>query len=674
MQDDNERFRFIDLAVGPLGKTAEAELARGELMSRVMHAEPAAGDDTLAMAEGRLEKSGSARLRWAALTITGLVVLIGALVPIVKAAWEEGQMLNPLYHFSSSWYHWTPKAQEHITASLNREEKIFLLANTGNVDDLEVLDWRKEVVKEPTTEYLEEIVAEGLEGQLPLFQSPRALASNRERRFPSLDCLLEWAAEQEPDNGRWPLETARILHAPAVSFDPSGRRAYLGDPGHLREAVKLIEKAAALPRIESQLQADTRRRLQLIGPVATVADQVPQNQFLSVQRERLPYGHQLHSVWLARGQELVREKDPAAWKAWVNHWAKIELALPAWGKAQTEGAELERLAATASAFAVQATDLGLAEEAARLKKVFRQALTLPRYLSVDEYRAAATITGGNHSRQLAVVEDLSAYTSGRMAEYALADRFIALGAALFFALLGWLAFLEGWRRLPAQRGLAASLMPLFGRRDFAWLAGLGILLPLAWHVITVRFTPLGWRDAGLSSWTGPLFFLQAAASLLFAWCMLLQTARWRIARRAGFAGLRSDRMWIGWVAAAVVGIFVPVAGIVRYVPWKEQFLMFCGAALGLPLLWVIWRAAMAIFQPREAALGGVIACRLLIPFFTAAAALCLLLMIPLRAEEKKWVAQDRLGGPDPAGALLQQAEARGLERLREQLREVWNEK
>lgn len=195
--------------------------------------------------------------------------------------------------------------------------------------------------------------------------------------------------------------------------------------------------------------------------------------------------------------------------------------------------------------------------------------------------------------------------------------------------------------------------------------------PLLWHVGIGRFTPLGWRDAGLSSASGPCFFLQAGASLLFAWCMLLQTARWRIAKRAGFVGLRSGGMWVGWTAAAVAGLFEAAVGIVRYVPRKEEFMAFGSAALGLSLLWVIWRAGLAIFQPKESALGGVIACRLLVPMFTAAAALCLLLMIPLRGEEKKWVAQDRMGGPDPAGSLLQEMEARGLEDLRGKLREEW---
>jgi hypothetical protein len=72
-------------------------------------------------------------------------------------------------------------------------------------------------------------------------------------------------------------------------------------------------------------------------------------------------------------------------------------------------------------------------------------------------------------------------------------------------------------------------------------------------------------------------------------------------------------------------------------------------------------------------LGGVLACRLLVPLFTAAAALCLLLMIPLRAEEKKWVALDHLGGPDPAGSLMQEQEARALDRLRVKLREAWEQ-
>ena len=55
--------RFIDLATRPLaGREAEETLARGELMDRLAHSGPVAGDDDLETAVAGLEKRSPAAL------------------------------------------------------------------------------------------------------------------------------------------------------------------------------------------------------------------------------------------------------------------------------------------------------------------------------------------------------------------------------------------------------------------------------------------------------------------------------------------------------------------------------------------------------------------------------------------------------------------------------------
>lgn len=648
-----ERFRFIDLAVRPLGKSAEGELARGELMERLIHADPAAGDDTLAEATQRLEEAGARWRRRSILTVAGIFIMIGVMVVVLGGANRESNRLSYVYPVAHSWGDWLPGGNEEIAAGRSIQDRVFLLSNSKNIHDEEVVDWLKAAAKNPSGELLEEIA---VQRRVELPQDLRPL-------------LLK-VASLEPENGRWQLDLARDYYTSSASWPGMSKTRYY-DGEEFRQAVKLLEEAAARPSISSSLLPHTRRRLDMIGPVTGVADQVALLYFLSTEQPRIPSRHRLPAPWVMRGDELVDQHDPAAWQRWVSDWAKVHLALPPFSDLQTELQEIENLATASELFADQARRLGLTAERKRLIEIRMLALTAPRALTPAEDRIAATLVTGDHAG-LGGGEAPEAYMPGRMAEYALADRYSALAAALAFTLLGGLAFLEGWRRLPAQRGLAAGLMALFKRRDFAWLAGLGILLPLLWHIAVIRFTPLGCRDLGLNGISMvPPAVLQIIASVLFAWCMLLQTARWRIAKRAGLVGLRCGGMWVGWTAAAIAALCVPAAGILRYLPPNEEYLLFGVPVLGLPTLWLIWRTGLAMFQPREAALGGVLACRLLVPLFTAAAALCLLLMFPLRAEEKKWVALDHLGGPDPAGSLMQEREARGLDRLRGSLKEAW---
>jgi hypothetical protein len=269
------------------------------------------------------------------------------------------------------------------------------------------------------------------------------------------------------------------------------------------------------------------------------------------------------------------------------------------------------------------------------------------------------------------IADEAEFEPGRRAEFALADRYFALTAACIFTFFAFLAALEVWPRPGEIRGMALGLSPLLQRVDFAWLAGLGIAVPLAWHVLVTRFTPLACRDFALTEWDMIPAFSQAGGSVLLSVCLLLQTARWRIARRGGFLALRPPVLWPGWAAAAVAALFVPSLGVVRYLTkWEEEFLLLGSTAAGLPLLWLLWRGGAIAFGPRAASLGGVLTCRLLFPAFLTMAALLLAFMPLLKSEERRWVARDTVGGTDPAGSGLGRLEARTRAALRAELLEA----
>jgi hypothetical protein len=234
----------------------------------------------------------------------------------------------------------------------------------------------------------------------------------------------------------------------------------------------------------------------------------------------------------------------------------------------------------------------------------------------------------------------------RLAEYVVADRFTAVTGVLvaFFIMVG--AFIEILRRGALPRGLACGLAPLFRSSDWVWLFGLGLVFSVAWWAGLTWLSPLGCRDIGLTYFkfnrfpTMQPWLSQGLGGLVLILVMLVQTARWRWAKRGAFLALRPERMWIGWTMATVAALFIPAQGIVRYLPAHEvKFLLYGSAAGGIPLLWLLWQATMGIFTSNENALGGQLMLRVLMPAVIAMALLLLGAVPLLRKYERHWVAE-----------------------------------
>jgi hypothetical protein len=243
---------------------------------------------------------------------------------------------------------------------------------------------------------------------------------------------------------------------------------------------------------------------------------------------------------------------------------------------------------------------------------------------------------------------------------------LAVAAAILFGVLAWLSGLEGWRGGRSLRGLADGLGGLLRPSDFAWICGLGIALPAAWHVAIAGISPLGCRDYAIAFGDMKPIVLRATGSFLFAACMLVQSARWRLAKRGGVLGFR-PALWPGWAMAAIAALFVPAMGMVRYLTKnQEEYLNFGSAVAGLPLLWLLWRSFALILSPRRVALPGVIVCRMLIPCFIGASLLLLVAAFLLKQEESKWIQRDPLVHPDPGQLGMSAVGARFVESFRQQ--------
>jgi hypothetical protein len=650
------RQRFIDLATRPLaGKQADHDLARGELMDRLAHARPAEGDDLLDKATGRLEERHAPPAWQTALGFAGALALAGLILAgVLHAAWRELKLLNPLYYFFPSHYTHDVEWEARITASLDAGQRDFLLANTSGA--------AYEAQKARFAAATEELPQDPADFE-EFLAYHRSMATNHERASGrSMPALLEHAGRIDPDNGWWTMIGAeRALTGGYLGLSREARIEWIG---------KEVERAATQPRFASHLPGRTARRLEMLGPAVDIAGMVSRQRLVSRQR-KLNDRLQWSEIWRDRNQQLASsfKPDPEGMKRWIATWETLTRRQLQPDQASFLGTEvIFRIPQETRRFSQYAKRMGLPEESARMDRWAKEATAiLTRTPAPGPRRYAMTVSG---HRQDFIADDAE-FEPGRRAEFALADRYFALTAACGFVLLAFFAALESWRRPREIRGMAQGLSPLLRPVDFAWLAGLGIVVPLAWHVGVTRFTPLGCRDVALTEWDMIPAWSQAGGSFLLATCLLLQTSRWRIALRGGFLALRPPAFWPGWAAAAVAALFVPSLGAVRFLTkWEEEFLLLGSSAAGVPLLWLLWRGGAIAFGPRSAALGGVLSCRMLFPAFLAMAGLLLALLPLLKSEERRWVARDAVGGTDPAGSGLGLLEARTQSALRQQLLEA----
>ena len=148
---------------------------------------------------------------------------------------------------------------------------------------------------------------------------------------------------------------------------------------------------------------------------------------------------------------------------------------------------------------------------------------------------------------------------GRLLDHEILSRFFNYLCWLVMALSLGLTAAYRFRVSALSRRLGARMAELLRPADWAWIVGLGILLPFAYVMGINRLTPLGGREFGMRGTALPMpagHFL----GLLVLWLVVpVQIIRWRLAKRAGGFGF-SGPSRIGWVAVVCAVAFVPWIG------------------------------------------------------------------------------------------------------------------
>jgi hypothetical protein len=265
--------------------------------------------------------------------------------------------------------------------------------------------------------------------------------------------------------------------------------------------------------------------------------------------------------------------------------------------------------------------------------------------ALDEHRASGFVlksySGMREPYSTAVTEP--ELRGGRLAEYAMYERFVVHAGAAFAFLVALVLALAMRRDRKLLGSLPLRLTDLLRPSDRWRILALGLLLPLAVYLLFTRGEWLAPRGTGVNAQRFFLWLLQVISLGISVILLTLYLTRHCLHHRGGMLAmeLRGARhmLWMGGLSLALI----PIAALLPRVMDRSGYLtMICwvcaGFMAGMPFLWLLNLAACQF--------GGNPARRLhralLLPSLLWPMALLMLLAavaIPiLQSEERRWIA------------------------------------
>lgn len=638
--------KFIALVTRPLeGDDARREDARGELMGRLSHqGVPLEMIDVAAPTE-RLETARRFPVKWRRGLTLG--VLLGLVVLFFVGLWRDGAMLaRSIYADQLGWraaginsstpgrwddffYHWLDRKAPDLPVT----------AREGEIDAL-----RRERPADLA------ILQESLMGR----------SITRDRLLDDEERAL--IARVDGDNALWPLIEAWWEFHKATGLEPrqgyyfSSPGSATRDPAARDRGWERHAEAVKLGRFHSYGPEFSRLQIEAYGAERTVFDGLIVSELVTVpasaaNRWNYYIGSRegvIGNLTVDRVRFLAGKQRTDELRAFFAEWRKRhELVLGAdRPDAWTVVTFCRQAGEEATAFRQAFIDLGLkAEEAEAAAIAADLSGWTPGYTSSNP-EAGMRMQEGMWRVGDATPAELK---PGRKADMAMFHRMIAWPLALIALLFSLAWAFEACRRSPEVKGMARGLAPLLDRWDHLTIAAVGIVAPwIYWWVVT-RLTPLGVCDKVFDrdEWIAVTWVLQILIGPVLGLVMLTQAVQWRWARAGGFLGLAGAVPWLGWVAAALVALSLPAAGLIRFLPLANDeergfFLLGCAGTGAIGLLWLLWVAIMALCTPRHGALRPNVVARTMVPWSLAGLATLLLAIGVLRFAEGWWYRRDPL--------------------------------
>jgi hypothetical protein len=642
--------RFIEAATSPLADNAELQIAaRNELSGRIENAGPGTGDSLDTAAE-RLEQRRSGKWRYVLYAITGIIsaVVLGISSSSLILLRESLQILSVMGGSSFGPSRGADDAWEkRLSKNLSPQQKLLLMGDARRKDKADQFAalWEKDPAN-------------------PAYYADYATAYLSQHSNLPPD-FLETSQKLDPDNGWFPgiaageaaKQALDIGSTSATTKSPGGVKLKpIKDATKLDDALMLLHVAAVAKHIDSYQLALLKQRIPLLPPrTDNLTQLIPAIYMASLSAPGLRFRY-LGDAVAAKAIQYAANKDVEGFKRLLADWEAFT-ALHIRAEHASLVDVLVAVAATQlplKALAEAATDLGMPEEASRLKAIDDrfEARKAAKKSRIDPNADVAMHSGVFAGMTLPVTSQISMHSPvltdadlkpGRLADRATIDRLMSLAGWL---LLGLVALATGLYRercgiLPKR--LSERMVSLLRPVDWLWIFGAGIVLPLLYYVAVTRFTPLGGREWSLKA---SVFMVPAGQFSSMLWLMFVLPVvitRRRLAVRGGVAGLAGGRQIFGWVAVACGFLALPCFGL-TFIAAKpsEQILIGAGFLLGVLQLYALVAGIRALFSKPPSLLRRTTISRALLPAYVMGMATLMIAMLFFHEEEKRWVVQDRL--------------------------------
>lgn len=638
--------RFITAATDAMADNPELQIAaRHELAESIAHASPGKAD-TLDQAAEQLERADrSFPAKWGRIILYVVTGVISAVVLAFSLQSFLDYWNNRWMTVGSGYGRFDTSAfDRRLSSHLSPQDRMILLGDTTQLNKPDRI--RKLWESEP-------------ENAAYFADFATAFSSDRGALPPD---FLETGRKLAPDNGWFVAIAASELSRAGIDqmgrpvLSPGGAKLRkVTDQAKLDEAIRLFHEAAALPQFDSYELTMLKKRIPLLPKRTDTASQFAPMVYLSGMSTLNHHLRQLSYVISIKANQLAKAGDEEGFRQLLADWDKFtEVYLSSPKSNLIEGLmTVAFLREPLKAMSEAASDLGMVEEAKRLKDLddryeawttARKALS-PSY---EKLRKRSSLLAGlglplismQTLKEIPIPpEDL---TPGRLADHALAGRIMSLAGWLIFGLLLLAAGLYRFRGSLMARRLSARTALLLRPVDWAWILGIGFVLPLLYYQLIYRFTPMGGREWSLSA-SGCMVPAGQFSSMVLLMALLpILVIRKRLSLREGALGLASPRNLWAWIAVALGALALPVFGMALRTGGTESILIAAGGLLGALLLCLFAIGFRALFSAQAGLLRRATISRLLLPSYSCGMLLMALLVPLYHAEEKHWLAQDSI--------------------------------
>jgi hypothetical protein len=241
----------------------------------------------------------------------------------------------------------------------------------------------------------------------------------------------------------------------------------------------------------------------------------------------------------------------------------------------------------------------------------------------------------------------------RRAEHELLGGLGILALALFLPLAALVVFLFRFTATPMIRVPAKRMAGVLCMADWAWVIGLGVVLPILCFLLVTRFTPLGGREYGATFFVFTFPGVQLAALLLALLIVPAIVVRWRLGKILAPFGF-GDRFTVPLALAVMAMIAVwslAALPFVEFLMGKKFMNDFTLAALAAPpalcLCLLFANALRSILGKPAARLAQCATGIAVLPAYPIAILILCALTPIYSAGEKHWLAKETLLRIDP---------------------------